>query len=746
MTSVVLRIEGIGYPIRSTQRPSNVSLAGMIAWCSEVPRYAPPGSEFWQPSLFQLPDQLSEKIDPLGGVVELGDLNFGIVEHRDGRVASLFRCAPVPEVRLSSALTSSATSFTLSDVTWVTTNSLCWIGEECLYISGLSGSTLTVERAYAGTSARAHAAGEPVFSVSPFIVGRTVYGYYVPPDATSYTDEQPFGVWIIDSMSWSHHLQVWQFSARSLVAMLQRVAPHNPITFRTTTSLDIGCSTVGFDIFRNNSTWDGDSDSISSNGTYSNFYLMHVDTKEIFSVWGSSIVSYESQISRRRMGPDGAQVPADSKIESGSLLKIIFVAEQYTDDGSFSVAGSSETSNHPIDILLTIMTSSLDESADGYVSNGNGDGTYGDWATLPSGYGLGIPAGKIDYASFMDVKARTYNKQLSWFAYGTETKPFFELANQLLKPIGAFLYVNNSGKIACCLTRTPTTEEDVTEITVDDLVGEPTASIDQVLEGGSLILKTMDGGDILIASSFFQNTYARRGLYQVESSKTEINLPNHMASQWGWLDNLAARIFFHWAFPITSIRIETEHEPDEISVGQIVSVTIPDLPNLRTGARGAVQDYFVVLSKSISFDQGQTCTMELQRYLDRKVGVIAPSANITSVATNTATCTANRYTCSNALNGLPTKDVSAFEVGDICKLTDRSGALATGALETITSINSGSNQITFGGNFGGALAANLIIEIANLTAANPRINRCAWIGDDTGDVNSLKDADVWGEM
>jgi hypothetical protein len=64
----------------------------------------------------------------------------------------------------------------------------------------------------------------------------------------------------------------------------------------------------------------------------------------------------------------------------------------------------------------------------------------------------------------------------------------------------------------------------------------------------------------------------------------------------------------------------------------------------------------------------------------------------------------------------------------------------------VVSINAGANTITLDGDFGGLLAANQVLELQNMDSLASRINECAWIGDDTGDVNSTKDSDIWGEL
>ena len=157
-----------------------------------------------------------------------------------------------------------------------------------------------------------------------------------------------------------------------------------------------------------------------------------------------------------------------------------------------------------------------------------------------------------------------------------------------------------------------------------------------------------------------------------------------------------------------------------MSTGDACTLTMPGEPNLTSGARGwdEVSCFVQEREPSISPDEGARISLKLRAYTQGlRLGRVSPSAYIATLAGTlpgvgheTLAIDDNRFTDPDNLAGFPTDDAAAFEVGDVVQLRNADMTLVSSNTETVISlfplvlVN-----MVVSGNFGGALAAGLVI-------------------------------------
>jgi hypothetical protein len=95
-----------------------------------------------------------------------------------------------------------------------------------------------------------------------------------------------------------------------------------------------------------------------------------------------------------------------------------------------------------------------------------------------------------------------------------------------------------------------------------------------------------------------------------------------------------------------------------------------------------------------------------------RVAAVLPGSDVVAVVSG------NRYTSTDTPGGLPTEDQIAFEAGDELRLINRDGSSASSDVERILGIVA--DEVTLSGDFGGALAAGLVLTTADAGQATAR--------------------------
>lgn len=335
--------------------------------------------------------------------------------------------------------------------------------------------------------------------------------------------------------------------------------------------------------------------------------------------------------------------------------------------------------SHPLEIALAIMTST-------------GAGTNGAYDVLPAEWGLSIPESDINVGEILTLVAEPDTPVCRVVI----TEPVREarawLIETLLKPFGYYLTVGVEHPITIAALRAPTPDEaqGATPIGINDIVIEP---------GGRILIEgpTMENTAILgaIALSYHPTLvdgkveFARERRIPVTNANdaaawqsapdVEIqawlgdrSIPGGLADDADVIthfENLGKNMLARFSAPPSILRVTCQMGLVGVAPGELVSVTLPHLPNASRAARGMTGELFEVWSREVDLARG-VVVLELAQtnIVVERTRYLAPACAITGVdgtyaTTKTVTVEQNDYTPGDGVD-----DTDAFEVGDAVRL------------------------------------------------------------------------------
>ena len=377
----------------------------------------------------------------------------------------------------------------------------------------------------------------------------------------------------------------------------------------------------------------------------------------------------------------------------------------------------------------------------------------------------------IDWDAWEEARQRTIGWTLPQFIYGAEVRSFAKLLQEeFLAPLGAYLSFEE-GLLRLVLSRVPTSSETAAEylqIGADQVLRESSGGGGVYLPAVSLERSQVDAVaavryelgpqrvPVTARAADYGRAYGQRGHYGAAEATAVVRVPgaDPLDGDW-WASRAVSRLFRHHRPPMV-LGLEADASVWTNAVpGVYAAVTLPELPDLQTGARGWTAALCEVTEREVRADVGRStsgterglhCRLTLRRYGQAlRLARICPSAIITSVSSAVATVRANRYTKTDAVSGLPLTDVAGFSVGDKVQLVDRDGRVLAAGPEEVTAI--GTNTLTLSGTFSGGLLAGRVITYAGADAAtSTQLARYAYAADQTqqtaGATTTFK---RWGE-
>jgi hypothetical protein len=733
---VLIRIEGVGDSV------------GWWAFCNQAPAYA---DSTYKPWLSEWPEVLSERADIIGGVPESGAFTASIVDTALSCpfAPPLFPSVVTAGVSTASIGVSSASTSTIDVQSGasIATHSVFYVGNEAIFVTAGGGTTsLSVERGMFGTDQLAHNQGDPVVPALPYLRSRRAYLYLVPVDADSVAEETLFATIFLDRLAFDETTNVFHLSGKSGLKWLSRLVPKQPAAFKINQvqpSSGIGQNVVSY---------------VPIQPRYQSINVLPWDPNSCYAKLGDKeIVKLTSPDSSSQVGSlrvvmftRGQLNTPQEDYSSGSQLTAIFAADTVTPGapaafrwnpgpqygGTISTSRSSGTWNitaHPIDIMLCLLTSSYDV-ADLYEVN-NYDPNYGNWSVLPAGFGAGIPMAQINLLSFLAIRDRMPYWAIPLFYYGHTSEPLSDLlTREILRPFGMYLTMN-AGQLTCACPRivahgVPVAATiDQTNLYVDKR-GEnqylPRLQLEYSGDNqvSAFVFKTRgtDGSEVTttVTNADFAGLYGQVGYYAVDEKPIEIELAGRADGGRDFMNmiyDLAQARLYRYQKPSFKLTVETNISLYALVPGSPVAVTLNELPNFTTGLRGWTLKTGEVLERSVIVDEngGARMRLVLLIYADISAGIIAPAASVVSVTgagPYTVTVVPNRYTDPHNVAGYPTNDALAFALNDVVQLYNLDGSSAAAGSQTV-SANPTTSTLQLNGNFGGALAAGLILRYAS---------------------------------
>lgn len=347
----------------------------------------------------------------------------------------------------------------------------------------------------------------------------------------------------------------------------------------------------------------------------------------------------------------------------GAELKEVIVVCRQTSSGALSKTGFT-LGDHPFDVARCLLASTGDV------------GVNGGWDTLKKGHGLGLDNSRIDHAGIDSLKSIWV--QLARHVEIIEDKFVLkEKLAEILKPFCCYPVQLLNNKLTIKRMNPPTPLNSPVAITTSSIVqiGSWDSSIGDVI--GEVIFRydydPVEGrfeatatkhvnGPGTEAKEFYANTYKTHTIesHGQRSSVATFNIDfgtqaDDVAQD--FTDTIADR--YGKPGPILDVVCDYSFH-SSVEVGDLVSITETNIPNVKTGARGVTStDYFEVLRKSID-DIGGTVTLTVQHtYYSDQFRLVAPSATVASYGSPAITCNEHDFSAST-----DSVDASAFAVGD----------------------------------------------------------------------------------
>jgi len=742
---VLIAIEGLG------------DSSGQFKFCSAVPNY---GGANYKPFFMSFPKLASERVDPLGGGVECGELSFELLDFND-EISALIRTDTAPATIIDPAfgeLSKTATVFDVLNTTGITVGSFLWIGNETVRVDSVVGQAITVTRAQFDTDAQTHnksGRSTRVFLFPPYLRSRRVRLFLAPANAASAADERIQWTGHLDGLALSADTNSFSFRAKSQLKYLDRLLYRShaggfnysavSANMLKLTPVDGGQSHPG--LFR---TWPNDK------GRETQFMRIgnEILTAEFLFSRGHWYAEINKELAGAKRGELGT-VPEDLGEENHAA--IIFSANARNGACSFrhspdlsSSGGSTPSTDrysgtwiksaHFVDILLGLLTSSASPSNGDELELINFSSGFSNWSGMTRALGAGIPAALVDFDSWLDVKARTPGYVFPGFIVESTALPFVALADKFFLQLTGANLVTVDGKIGLFLPRHPLAgstapQFDLTNI-LSRAVGErqrlPDVSCAQdmsrVASAITFNLRSTGGRSVTttITDADYSDLYGQGGYYAAEDATIKLDAPAAVSDAVGVhaaLEEAATRKLRRFRRPQWRLTgLKTDASLHATNPGSLVRVSHPGLPDTGAGARGWTDVVCQVLERTPIIDAGSQNAGGAGFHFEwtlsgygpaARFGRIAPSALVASVALNTATVEPNRATTTDgAVAGLPSNDAAAFEVGDVVELRTRGGAFWGSGFETVISTDAAASEIELSGNFAGNMIAGIVIAFS----------------------------------
>ena len=712
---------------------------GQYRYCTEAPDH---GGALYRDWISEWPVLLSERVDPEGGVPEAASLEIETLDF-DDTLTSTWKVEAAPSAYCNGSVNATTTSIVVDDASGYSADEVKYLGAEAVIIDSISVNTLTVTRGALDTEAHPHDDGAALFDSPQYLMGRRIRLYMIPKDSDAWSDGRELGVYHIDGLTLSQDLHSFRFSARSQAKYLSRVVA-NYTTYRWDATPVSGFSMLALtprSVHRGGFyDW-----TVATNAWSDNLSWM-VLNDEVLRVSSQFITPEIMQ--RGELG-----TVADGDVSRGEAVLVMgadptgpcaFRFHPYA--AGYHATGYTRTSNgwtktaHAADIMLCILTSSA-RTEDGFETlNGfqpAAGHAGGCWSSLPIGYGMGVPASKIDLASFITFKAANPQAVFPYFYFGHEPISAAELlATAFLRPLGAFL-TTEDGTIKIKQPRFATTGATSTAWGADQLLGtasggqtkpEISASKEESSQYTSVTyvarsprgheqFTTYRSGDVV-------GWGAPRSYYGSDARDLRIDVPSLRAGQSDPLiAEMASRKLFRLHRPRWRLSAKTGIDQYAIAPGDLVALTFADLPDEVAGARGWTGVRCEATERAFSADPGFTgINWELFSWgPGLNAGWVAPSFYAVSVSGPDGEGDYKisgwlRHYCDGEAQGdMPSSDPAAFAVNDEVMLLNPDGSVASAAQETVTAV--GTTSVTVSGNWSGTLTAGLIVAYDDSTNA-----------------------------
>lgn len=435
------------------------------------------------PLLTGHPSELSTRLDLAESWIESGSLSFNVgrIDEHAAAIALrrfLFQANPVPIGYISSDLTAAATSVSFigsPEGSAPAVGSIIYIGREAMKVTAVSG-TLTVTRAMFGTKAQTHDANPLtgdrwIYDANPIVETREVVRYDYDPATDTETAR-----WrgILEPPALDNGLTTITVKARdSWAQVMGRMLGEGRIEFAGRLgTVETFANEERFPI--TSITYKG-----SFIATRSSPILINGTTLVLASERSVAAVPFDVATSQNGTNylTEAAAVedPAPLFVENelpeaptqDERIVEVLVADK---EGGYSLFRDENDalSDHPLDILLNIWTS----SGGATWSGSHTKGSNGDYDWLPGHWGLGIPESEIDIAGIVALRDGIFaGLRARSFVLGIGERDAMAVCKRILQPLFLFPTYTTDGKLSLSVAVDPGPGNTAATITAGDIVG-----------------------------------------------------------------------------------------------------------------------------------------------------------------------------------------------------------------------------------------------------------------------------------
>ncbi|MEM6367774.1 MAG: hypothetical protein AAF851_05660 [Myxococcota bacterium] len=691
------------------------------------------GEGSWRPYLAALPDLQSSQLDWLkyGVTKDSGALALAVQDF-NGEVTNLLRLGAEAETLLSGTMSALATTVPLPSGFSATIGDVYWIAAEAVRVTGLPE---TVDRGWLGTQVVEHARGTSLYRYPNSLKNREARLYIAPMSATSDADRVLVGAFRVKGVEFSEDHNAWIIKAELSENWRKRRTPRAPTDFEITTvgranldeaeseenpAVTVVSSGPRFDVFPDSGGITGEPVAITRRDE---------SEAEIVVIRAPGRFTASRVIERAHVGSKRSELAPGAY----RIVKSAALGDFRTKVGADGTLTGWTPTTNVLDLILCIATSSANPNDGLAYANPMETDDLRSFASLPSGYGIGLKASEVDYSSFYRLRqGEAAGWDLSQFVLGPEPMTFEKLVDaEFLKPFGLVL-TSIGGKLTCILPQLPLNGQAPTvTIGQDQVFGRrigpghhlPEVDAARDLESTTSAVQFRLGRQdrqVNVTWASFGRIFDPADEFEVEANTLE--LPVRGAG----VDDAAADVLESRALtrlwrtfrPSTRLDIAADAALWDLRPGLSARVTLQGLVNTATGARGFVNAWAECVEREEKWSAARGFFLELSLLVapDIRLGRIAPAADVASVSGNTATVEPNQYTATDSAEDLPKEDADAFEGGDVVQLIGADGVLLASGL-TQEVISAGSDQIELDGDFDGALAPGTTIITAEADEA-----------------------------
>lgn len=336
----------------------------------------------------------------------------------------------------------------------------------------------------------------------------------------------------------------------------------------------------------------------------------------------------------------------------GDELKEVIWSGPYSATGSAADQVSQFTAGgHPLEIVLQVLLSR------------KGDGANGTYDTLPEGWGAGLDASRVDVTGILALK-RTWFPAARYRWVYEEPSTFKEMISDILRPHACYPVTTLGDKLTVRRLSPPIPGATLRTIAASGIVSVPSwdANIANVI--GRVIWscdydpvsgdpRQVYKGELQGAGTEAQEFYA--GLWrtlEVEARGQFSGNDTGVAYFGSGLETAAAEeaqryfemVRDRYARPAPLIGFECSFDYLDVEVGDLVALTVANLPDVTTGALGITGAICEVLRRSIDDLRGVVTMTLLQSTLPGIHRLLSPSGVVSSTVAGSITLVAYELT------------------------------------------------------------------------------------------------------